>query len=239
MITNLALLSGGLATRLHPISLATPKALIDINGKLFIEHQLTMLKGQGITDIVICVGHMGDKIENFIGNGEKIGINVKYSYDGEKLLGTAGAIRKALPLLPETFFVMYGDSYPVTDFLKVSLFFESNNKQALMTIVENNDNLYRNNVIFEDGRIIKYDKKNITTEMRFIDYGLGIMNKECFNGMRKDEIFDLADIQKDLSDKGELIGYVIKEKTHEIGSFVGIEKFKKYESSQSHHRNQV
>ncbi|MEI8337948.1 MAG: nucleotidyltransferase family protein [bacterium] len=228
MTTSLVLLSGGLATRLQPISHTIPKALIDINDRPFIEYQLNLLKEQGITEVVICIGHLGEQIENIIHDGKKFGINIRYSKDGEKLLGTAGAIKKALPFLPETFFVMYGDSYLPINFKEVSDFFENNKKQALMTVIENNDQWDKSNVIFKDNRIIKYDKKDITSEMRFIDYGLGIMSKKNFDTIKEDEVFDLANIYKDLAIKEELLGFETKERFYEIGSFSGIEEFKKY-----------
>jgi NDP-sugar pyrophosphorylase family protein len=228
MITNLVLLAGGLATRLQPVSQTIPKSLIDIKGKPFIAYQLALLKEQGITDIVICAGYLGEQIEEFVGDGQDFGLNIKYSYDGEKLLGTAGAIKKAFPLLPETFFVMYGDSYLPIDFEQVSNFFESQNKQALMTIIENNNQWDKSNVIFSDGQIIKYDKKDAVSEMRFIDYGLGIMTKKCFNYVIDNEVFDLASIYQSLVKQGELAGYDVKERFYEIGSFSGIEEFKKY-----------
>ena len=139
MINSLVLLSGGLATRLQPISHSVPKSLIEINGRPFIEYQLDLLKEQGIKNVVICVGYLGEQIEKIIGDGEKFDINIKYSYDGEKLLGTAGAIKKALPYLPETFFVMYGDSYLPINFKDVSDFFEAGNNEALMTVIKNDD----------------------------------------------------------------------------------------------------
>jgi len=228
MITNLVLLAGGLATRLQPVSQTIPKSLIDINGQPFIAHQLTLLKEQGITDIVICAGYLGEQIEKFVGNGHGFGLNIKYSYDGEKLLGTAGAIKKAFPLLPETFFVMYGDSYLPIDFEQVSNFFESQKRQALMTIIENNNQWDKSNVIFSDGQITKYDKKDTVSEMRFIDYGLGIMTKKCFNNVIDNEVFDLASIYQSLVKQGELAGHDVKERFYEVGSFTGIEEFKKY-----------
>ena len=228
MITSLVLLSGGLATRLKPISHSIPKALIDINGKPFIEYQLNLLKEQGIKDIIICVGYLGEQIESFVGDGKSFGVNIKYSYDGEKLLGTAGAIRKALPYLPETFFVMYGDSYLPINFKEVSDFFEKNKSPALMTVIENNDKWDKSNVFFSDNEVIKYDKVNKIPEMRFIDYGLGIVTKKCFNSVREDEVSDLASIYSDLANNRELLGFETNDRFYEIGSFDGIEEFRKY-----------
>ena len=228
MITHLALLSGGLASRLQPICRHIPKSLVDINGDHFIEHQFALLKEQGITDVVLCVGYLGKKIEEYVGDGNRFGINVKYSYDGEKLLGTAGAIKKALHLLPDAFFVMYGDSYPLIDFKAVSDQFELNDKLTMMTITENHDERYVNNVIFDNGVIVTYDKQKPSIEMRHIDYGLSIMRQSCFSSLGVDEFYDLADMQKDLSCKGQLSGYEADEGTHEIGSFWGIAEFTKY-----------
>ena len=228
MITTLVLLSGGLATRLQPISLSLPKSLIDINGKPFIEYQLFLLKKQGITYVVICVSYLGGRIEEFVGDGKKFGIRIQYSYDGDKLLGTGGAIKKALPLLPETFFVMYGDSYLPIDFKKVSDFFQNNKSQALMTVMKNNNKWDKSNVIFKGGKIIKYDKINIVPEMKYIDYGLGLMHKKCFNNVKENEISDLARIYNKLAEEGKLLGFEIKDRFYEVGSFDGIEEFKKY-----------
>lgn len=228
MIKNLVLLSGGLATRLQPISKTIPKALVDINGKPFIEHQLNLLKKQGITDVVICAGYLGEQIREFVGDGTRFDIKVTYSFDGEKLLGTAGAIKKALPLLPETFFILYGDSYLPIDFQAVSTFFEEKSKDALMTILENNNKWDTSNVVFKDGAIVKYDKIDKIPEMNFIDYGLGIMNKKCFNEVKENEPFDLAQLYKNLATEGNLLGYVVKERFYEIGSFDGIADFKNY-----------
>ena len=228
MITSLVLLSGGLATRLRPVSHSIPKSLIDIGGRPFIEYQLELLKKQGIEDVIICLGYLGEQIEELIGNGEKFGINIKYSYDGDKLLGTAGAIKKALPYLPDTFFVMYGDSYLPIDFKDVSDLFKKNKNSALMTVLENNNKWDKSNVIFEGNYVVKYNKKVLLPEMNFIDYGLGILTKECFNRVRKGEICDLANVYKSLAEEGQLLGFEVKKRFYEIGSFDGIEEFKKY-----------
>ena len=106
-----AILAGGLATRLHPLTEETPKALIEIYGRPFIEWQLKLLSREGIKKVVLCVAHKSEMIQAFVGDGRKYGVEIDYSFDGEVRLGTGGAIRKALPLLGDTFMVLYGDSY--------------------------------------------------------------------------------------------------------------------------------
>ena len=193
----------------------------------FIEYQLKLLKEQGIENIVICVGYLGEQIEDLIGDGNKFGLNIRYSYDGDRLLGTAGAIKKALPYLPETFFIMYGDSYLPINFEEVSKLFTTSDKPALMTVIKNDNQWDKSNVIFSENNVIKYDKVNIVPEMNFIDYGLGIVTKTCFNCVGDGEVYDLANIYRDLAEGGKLLGFETEQRFYEVGSFDGIEEFKK------------
>jgi len=108
---QVVILAGGLATRLRPMTETIPKSLVDVNGEPFIAHQLRLLEQNGIRDIVMCVGYLGEQIIKVIGDGKEYGVNIAYSFDGPQLLGTAGAIKQTMPLLKDTFFVLYGDSY--------------------------------------------------------------------------------------------------------------------------------
>ncbi len=228
MITTLALLAGGLATRLHPVTQQIPKSLIEINGRPFIVYQLELLKKNGIRRVVMCVGFLGNKIQEVVGDGKKLGIEVEYSFDGDQLLGTGGALRKALPLLGDTFFVMYGDSYLPINFANVSNFFENQAKGALMTVIKNNNQWDKSNVIFEEGAIIYYDKVQTQVAMHHIDYGLEIFTAKALGRVNEGVRIDLADIFKDLIKHGDMVGYEVHERFYEIGSFSGIEDMKKY-----------
>src|SRR5437763_6730628 len=111
------ILAGGMATRLGDISRTTPKALIDVNGEPFIMHQLRLLKERGISRIVLCVGHLGEQIQKLVGSGSNLGLDVQYSFDGPRLLGTGVAIKKAMNKIDApAFFVLYGDSYLECDY---------------------------------------------------------------------------------------------------------------------------
>jgi len=226
MIESTVIIAGGLATRLYPVTKKIPKSMIDINDEPFISHQLKLLKKNGINEVIICAGYLGEMIKNFTGDGRKFGLNIKYSFDGEKLLGTGGAVKKAINLLPDTFFIMYGDSYLPVDFQKISDYFNKNDKNALMTVMENSDKFDMSNVIYQNNKIIKYDKKEKVPEMNYIDYGLGIFKKNIFSNIKENEVIDLANIYKNLIEKDDLLGYEIKERFYEIGSFTGIEDLK-------------
>jgi N-acetyl-alpha-D-muramate 1-phosphate uridylyltransferase len=226
MIEQVVILAGGLATRLYPVTKSIPKSMIDINGKPFIHHQLELLKKNSIKKVVICAGYLGDQIFDYVGNGNKWDIEIVFSYDGDKLLGTGGAVKKAYRMLDDFFFVMYGDSYLPIDFCDVAEFFEKDNKDSLMTVIQNGDLWDKSNVVFRNGEIVKYDKKDKNPDMKYIDYGLGIFNKKVFDNVSDNEVTDLADIYKRLLLNKRLLGYEVATRFYEIGSFKGIEELK-------------
>ena len=166
------ILAGGLATRLRPITETIPKSLVDIHGEPFIAHQLRLLKHHGITEVLLCIGYLGEQIVDKIGNGDRFGVQVSYAFDGPKLLGTAGAIKQALRQLPEYFFVLYGDSYLPCNYAAIQKIFLNSGKQALMTVFKNQDQWDNSNVEFKYGQVMEYDKKNKTDRMHHIDLGL-------------------------------------------------------------------
>jgi NDP-sugar pyrophosphorylase family protein len=213
-----AVLAGGLGTRLLPATERVPKALIPIHGEPFLAHQLRLLRTRGIERVVLCVGHLGEQIREFAQAGECFGVRVDYSFDGASLRGTAGAVRNALPLLDDAFFVLYGDSYLPCDYAAVQKEFEAAGMPALMTVYRNEDRWDRSNVEFANGRIAAYDKRLRTPAMRHIDYGLGVFRREAFDGRQS----DLGDLYRDLLEAGELAGFEVGERFYEIGSPAGI-----------------
>jgi NDP-sugar pyrophosphorylase family protein len=216
------ILAGGLATRLRPITETVPKSLVEVAGKPFLAHQLNLLRSNRITQVVLCIGYLGEKIQNQFDDGSRYGVKIRYSYDGPKLLGTGGAIRRALSLLPDAFFILYGDSYLPTDYQLVARAFAESGRNALMTIFANQDAWDRSNVWFEDGEIRLYSKQRRLPQMRHIDYGLSICRRTLFESSVKEEIFDLAALFESLSEKGELAGFEVNQRFYEIGSHRGL-----------------
>jgi NDP-sugar pyrophosphorylase family protein len=228
MMPAVALLVGGYARRLYPVTKTIPKAMMAVAGKPFIAHQLALLKKNGITKVVICSGYLSKQIENFVGDGKEFGLSVDFSNDGEKLLGTGGAIKKALPLLGDVFFVMYGDSYLTIDFKSVYDFFLSQNKKGLMTVLRNRDKWDKSNIVFKNGKIINYDKKEKTRDMEYVDYGLSMLRKSAFDDAGNAEVFDLAVLYKSLIAKEQISGYEVKSRFYEIGSARGLAETEEY-----------
>ena len=219
-----AILAGGLATRLRPITEKIPKALVDVAGKPFIMRQLEYLKKQKLTQVVLCLGYLGEQVEVVVGNGSSIGLDVRYSSDGPTLLGTGGCLKKALPMLGEHFFVLYGDSFLPINFHAVQLFYESIGESALMTVFKNNGQWDKSNVHYEKDQIILYNKKSQLEAMQFIDYGLGILSAEVFAPFKNKGYLDLADVYNNLSKAGRLAGYEVFERFYEIGSHEGLKE---------------
>jgi NDP-sugar pyrophosphorylase family protein len=217
-----ALLAGGMATRLRPITEKIPKLLVEVAGEPFFSHQLRLLKSNGLTRIVLCVGYLGDMIVDRYGDGAKWGVKIDYSFDGPKLLGTGGALIAALPKLGDAFYVLYGDSYLPIDYRAVGDFFQRSGKLGLMTVYENRERYDTSNVQFADGEIKIYDKKNKTPAMYHIDYGLGLFRAAAFDGFARNAVVDLAEVQKSLVAKRQLAGYEMRERFYEIGSHDGL-----------------
>jgi len=216
-----AILAGGLATRLRPITEKIPKSLVPVAGRPFLAHQLEMLHARGIRHVVLCIGFLGEMIQREFGD-EAFGIRLDYSFDGEKLLGTGGAIKRALPKLGEEFFVLYGDSYLPIPYAPVAETFQCSGKQGLMTVYRNEGKYDASNVVFRDGEIAVYDKKAKLPEMRHIDYGLSLFKAAVFDAYPADEKFDLAEVMGRLVREKQLAGYEVSERFYEMGSPAGL-----------------
>lgn len=222
------ILAGGLATRMKPITEKIPKSLIEVNGKPFILHQLDYLKSQGIQNIVLCIGHLGHMIESLIGDGKALGLNIQYSLDGDKLLGTGGAIKKALPLLSKDFFVLYGDSFLPINYKDVEDAYVLSKKNALITVIKNDNQWDKSNVEFASGTLIEYNKHRPNERMHYIDYGLSILNQSIFDAYPENESFDLSDLYHKLSLHDHLAGFETFERFYEIGSQNGLKETETY-----------
>jgi len=230
--TTVLILCGGLATRLQPITKTIPKSLVMVNNKPMLQYQLDMLQKQGIRHVVLCVGYLGEMIKDTF--GDKYGdILLEYSFDGLKQLGTGGAIKKSYSKLSYIFFVLYGDSYLPVEYKPILEYFNTTNKIGLMTLFKN-DNLYdTSNVVFKDNQIICYDKKNKTSDMNYIDYGLSIFNISVFNTYPADCSFDLSQVMVNLVNDKQLAGYEVFNRFYEMGSINGLNELELYLKNQS------
>ncbi|MEO8702111.1 MAG: NTP transferase domain-containing protein [Kofleriaceae bacterium] len=231
MTLPVAILAGGLATRLGAVAQQIPKALIDVAGKPFIVHQLALLRAAGIRRVVLCIAHLGDQIEAVLGDGSAHGLEIAYSHDGGELLGTGGALRRALPLLGDKFLILYGDSYLTCDYAAVERAFAASDRLGLMTVFRNDGRYDRSNLAFRDGVIVRYDKVP-APDLTHIDYGLNGLTAEAF-AAHGDGKLDLAAIWQELLARDQLFAYEVHERFYEIGSHAGLEETRRVLSEQS------
>jgi NDP-sugar pyrophosphorylase family protein len=210
------ILAGGVGSRLGEQVKDTPKPLLEVAGEPFLVHQLRLLARYGIGRVVLCVGYLGEQIEQRIGV-ERFGIAIRYSYDAPQLDGTLGAIRRARELLGERFLVLYGDTYLRIDYADVARVWEASGLPAVMTVLRNEGRWDTSNAVFADGRVTAYDKGSPGPEMQWIDYGLGGLTAAALDALPAQES-DLAALYRELSRAGRLCGYEAKERFFEIGT---------------------
>jgi len=223
-----AILMGGLATRLRPITLTIPKALVEVAGRPFVHRQLDSLRDQGVTRVVLCTGHLGEQIVESVGDGSRFGLRVEYSPDGPTALGTGGALKAALPLLGPEFFVLYGDSFLPIDYAPVQAAFAASGKPALMTVLKNENRWDKSNTQYAHGVVQLYDKVAPTPAMQHIDYGLSVLSARALAGVADGAAVDLAQVYTSLSLSGQLAGFEVTERFYEIGSHEGLREAAHY-----------
>ena len=229
--TQVVVLMGGLGTRLKDYTKECPKSLVEVSGRPFFDYQLDLLCAWGFKKFVFLIGYKADMIEEHYGDGSDRGINIRYSYDGEKLLGTGGAVRRALDLLEDDFLLLYGDSFMDIDYAETLYRYERGKAagaRALMSVLRNNNRFDKSNVVMDGGRISLYDKHNPTPEMDHIDYGVCMYERSLFTGRAEDEAFDIAEILHDLSVKGQLSAQVVTKRFYEIGSPASLAECSEY-----------
>jgi len=219
---QVVILAGGLVTRLGALTERIPKAMVPILGRPFLEHQITLLRENGVLDILLCIGHYGDQIKAYFGDGRKFGVRIAYSEEGEALLGTGGALKKAQALIDDRFFLMWGDSYLILDYQAIWSSFIKSGALALMVVYKNNNQGIKSNVSLQHGKVAVYDKWQRHREMEYIDNGLSALNKDLLARIPEHTYFEIETIFGELAIEGELAGYETSQKYFEIGSLEGI-----------------
>ena len=227
------ILAGGFGKRMRPLTERCPKSMLPAAGKPFVDHQLAWLAAQGITDVVLSIGHHGERIRDYVGAG-LWGLHVVYVDEGSELRGTAGALRLACRerALDPAFAVVYGDSYPRVPLRPLWDAFTSSGLPAAMAVLRNRGKWDRSNVVFRDGRIVLYDKTardSRPEEFEYIDSGVSILTR----GLMERNVLetgpsDLASLFDALSRKGLLAGFEAGKRFYEIGSPEGLRDFEAF-----------
>ncbi len=220
-------LAGGLGTRMAPLTQRLPKILLPLAGAPFAHHQLTHLSRQGVTEVVMSIGHHGDQVRDYVGSGQRWGLSVSYLEDGPSLLGTAGALAKGLRsgLLRSPFLTVYGDSYLPVNHHDVLAAFLTAGAPALMSVYRNAGAWDTSNVVYDRGWVRLYNKRpsQHRPDMQHIDYGLSVLSGDpLLRLVPAAGAADLADVYHRLSIEGLLAGHLVHERFYEVGSPAGL-----------------
>jgi NDP-sugar pyrophosphorylase family protein len=223
-----AILAGGLATRMRPRTETIAKSMLEVAGEPFIAHQLRLLRREGVDSVVLCLGFLGEQVAEYVGDGSRFGLRVAVSYDGPALLGTGGALQTALPLLGRTFFVLYGDSYLDVPMREVWDRFRQSGQPALMTVHRNEGRWDTSNVVYDGSRVAYYSKRDRRPDMDYIDFGLGLLSAVLFEERPAEQGFDLAELYEALAASGRLAGWESRQRFFEIGTPSGLAETDRY-----------
>jgi NDP-sugar pyrophosphorylase family protein len=231
MNTQAVILAGGLGTRLGDLTGGLPKPMVDINGRPFLEYELALLRKHGIEEIVLCVAYQADKISDHLGDGSGFGVHIQYSVEQEELLGTAGAVKQAEPLLNDVFFLAYADSYLEFDYEGALEDFDRRPHPAMMIVFRNDNHLERSNVIVEDGLVKVYDKENFLPQMAYINFGVSVLRKEALDSIPQGKPYSQEEWYQDLIKGGRLAAFETRKRFYEIGSPAGLAEFRRLVSA--------
>ena len=216
---SVAVLAGGLGTRLRAVTgPELPKALVPVAGTPFVDLKLAELRDRGATRVVMLVGHGAEQFREHVGTGDRFGLEVIFVEDGPVLLGTGGALRNALSLLDDPFWVTYGDSLVEVEVQRAEHDFSTSDATALMTVLHNRDAVEPSNVRVEGTRVIAYAKRPRPVGAEYIDYGMLLVHQAALDEIPPDTPSDFADVLGHLAHAGRLDAFVVTEPFHDIGT---------------------
>jgi NDP-sugar pyrophosphorylase family protein len=225
------ILAGGLGTRLQPLTRSVPKPMVNVHDRPFLEYELTLLAQNGITDVVLCVGYLGEQVLRHFGSGRTLGIQIQYSWDGEQLVGPIGALKNAESLLEDSFFVLYGDAYLRLDYqaLMDSILFS--NRLGAMAVLHNYDEYGPSDLLVEDGIVKEYDKKHSRPELEWVNFGVSALRRQALQLVEPRRFCDEETFYGQLIAQRQLIAFEVKDRFYEIGNPSGLEQFRSFIAS--------
>lgn len=212
-----AILAGGLGTRMAALAGGRPKALLPVAGRPFIDFKLAGLAAEGAERVVLLLGHGGEAVARHVGDGERYGLRVTAVFEGPALLGTGGALRRALGRLGEVFWATYGDTYLRAPMAAAEAAFERLGCEGLMTVLRNRDRWDVSNVRLMGGLVAEYEKTAPPGTYEHIDYGLSILRSETVRAFPPGEVFDLGEVFARLIGRRSLAAFEVTERFYEVG----------------------
>jgi len=216
------ILAGGKGTRLGHLTNNTPKPMIPINGKPFLQYQLKYIRSFGFHDVLLLVGYLSDKILEYFEDGSKFDIQLQYSLE-DSLLGTGGALKNAEKMLDEEFLLLNGDTFLAIDYQELVSYFHRNDTSATITVYDNPDRIFRNNIALgESDFVVAYSKRD-TEGMGYVDAGAMVLKRDVLNRIPEHEKYSLEEqIFPRLIDQKEMRAHVTNLRFYDMGTMEGI-----------------
>lgn len=226
-IEQAIIIAGGMGTRLQPFTDTNPKPMYPIHGIPFMEHLVKQVKSFGINRLVILLGYLPEKIMDFLGDGSKYGMEITYDVtpvDYE----TGQRILSAKKYMDEQFLFMYCDNYCPVDFEQLCADFEKNQAKIQISAYANRDGYTKDNLIIEDGKVIKYDKKRETPGLKSVDIGYAIIDRSVMDLLPDEKVNFEAVVYPKLVEEGKLFATVCEHRYYSVGSWARIELTKDF-----------
>jgi mannose-1-phosphate guanylyltransferase len=220
------ILAGGLGTRLRPITKTTPKCLAPVGDRPFLFYLLLMLKTRKIDNIVLCVGHLGNKIETLFGDGKKtIGVPISYSREKDCLLGTGGALKLAAKLIEDKFFVLNGDTYLNIDYADIFRQFSDCGRQAVVVVCPCRRGEHSNLSIDVNSLVTRYDK-GFNGRLGYVNAGVLVFKKDVLSEISPGRPVSLeSEVFPKLIEKRQMMACITPQRFYDIGTFTGLGVF--------------
>ena len=220
-IRQAVILAGGEGTRLRPFTLKNPKPMVPIIGEPFLEYLISLLKQNGIKEVVILTGYLGEKIKEYFEDGAKLDIKIQYSHTpflNEKGQENESGIRlkNAQDLLDNFFLLLYCDNYWPLQLKKLIDFFNDHPSDVLVTAYSNLDNSTKNNILIEDGYVLKYDPLRIAKNLNGVDIGFFIVNMKILKLLPEHNSKFENVVLPQLIQKRRLAGFLSDQKYYSI-----------------------
>jgi NDP-sugar pyrophosphorylase family protein len=220
------ILAGGLGTRLGVLTSGLPKPMLDVGGRPFLEYEIDLLRGRGIGDIILCVGHLADSIRNHFGDGSRHGVRIRYSVEDGPLRGTAGAVKQAEPLIDEVFFLTYADAFLQMDYAGAHEIFCARREAAMMVVLHNENRFEPSNVSVGGGMVTAYDKSLAHPDLTYINFGVCLLRKCALSLVPEDVPYSQEQWFQQLIERRQLAALETHNRFYEIGSLVGLTEFR-------------
>lgn len=232
------ILAGGLGTRLGSLTRTMPKPMMQVAGIPYLEHQLRLLEQQSIRDVVLLTGYLGEKIEEYFGDGGRFGLALRYSREPQPL-GTAGALREAGPMLADSFVLIYGDSYLPVSYPAVHEQLVASGAQGLMVVYgdQSGDTSVKKNVDVDNAGYVTVYEKDSERELPYVEAGVLAFRKSLLALIPPAGGVSLEkEIFPQLIGRRRLAAHITQQRFYDIGTPERLRVFENF-LAHDHHTN--